>query len=68
VDKDNETTRTVSREAYNFARENRILYYETSSFWGRTKSESEEKPHAKGIENIVLDLVESKKNFLLKIL
>jgi len=59
VDKDNETTRTVSREAYNFAKENRILYYETSSFWGRTKSESEEKHYAKGIENIVLDLVEN---------
>ena len=64
----NETTKTVSREAYNFAKENGILYFETSSFWSRNQGNNLNKPHAKGIENIVLDLVESNINLIFFVL
>lgn len=37
ADVDNEKVRYISKEAANFAKENRIYYFETSSLWSRTE-------------------------------
>ena len=54
-----QTTRAVSREAYCFARDSRILYFETSAYWSRTEGGLPSKPFAKGVESIVIDTIES---------
>jgi len=54
-----ETSRTISRQAFDFARENGILYFETSALWSRTQGGHPDKFYAKGIENIILDTIEN---------
>lgn len=58
ADVDNEKVRYISKEAANFAKENRIYYFETSSLWSRTEYNYNGNYQAKGIENILIDVVE----------
>jgi len=50
--------RALGKRAMQFAKENRMLYFETSSQWTRNEV-SKEQFYSKGIENIILELIEN---------
>jgi len=57
VDMATEKTKGLSKKAMNFAKENKMLYFETSCQWTRT--ETTDRYYAKGVENIILDMIEN---------